>query len=109
MTKRKVDRAPWQAEYSSSLMWRLLRAYACREVAIALTENNHNRTHTARALGISRRTLTHRLVDAKMSTRGTVRAIATETDMQLRLRVFSTMVTAARAPEDVLEEMAAES
>lgn len=47
----------------------LVHAAERRIVALALIEHGHNRTYTARALGISRRTLLNKIKGYKLITR----------------------------------------
>lgn len=45
----------------SKRLWAICRAAERTEIARALVENGHNRTHAATALGISRRTLLNKI------------------------------------------------
>jgi DNA-binding NtrC family response regulator len=45
----------------SKRLWAICRAAERTEIARALVENGHNRTHAANALGISRRTLLNKI------------------------------------------------
>lgn len=46
---------------ASKRLWSICRAAERTEIARALLENGHNRTHAANALGISRRTLLNKI------------------------------------------------
>ena len=46
---------------ASKRLWAICRAAERTEIARALLENGHNRTHAATALGISRRTLLNKI------------------------------------------------
>lgn len=46
---------------ASKRLWAICRAAERTEIARALLENGHNRTHAASALGISRRTLLNKI------------------------------------------------
>jgi DNA-binding NtrC family response regulator len=48
-------------------LWAICRAAERAEIARALLEHGHNRTHTAHALGISRRTLINKIRDYSLT------------------------------------------
>ena len=50
-----------QAAKPSKRLWAICRNAERTEIARALIENGHNRTHAAAALGISRRTLLNKI------------------------------------------------
>ncbi len=52
---------PTGATGKSKRLWTICRAAERTEIARALIENGHNRTHAANALGISRRTLLNKI------------------------------------------------
>jgi DNA-binding NtrC family response regulator len=61
----------------SKRLWAICRAAERTEIARALVENSHNRTHAAMALGISRRTLLNKIKQHAL-TRAICRQLAGE-------------------------------
>ena len=58
-------------------LWAICRAAERTEIARALVENAHNRTHAATALGISRRTLLNKIKQYAL-TRAICRQLASD-------------------------------
>ena len=62
-----VDVLSPQIQNGPRRLWAICRSAERAEIARALLEHGHNRTHTAQALGISRRTLINKIRDYSLT------------------------------------------
>ena len=62
-----TDRIRMEIENGPRRLWAICRSAERQEIARALEEHGHNRTHAAHALGISRRTLLNKIKQYDLS------------------------------------------